>query len=294
MDKESAVKIYGVLGYPVKHSFSPAMHNAAFKALNINAEYKLFEIKPQELNLFLGSLKEKNIAGLNVTIPYKEKVITYLDTISEDAKLIGAVNTVKVTKRGLAGFNTDGKGFLTHLSSVLGFNPRGKTIAIIGAGGSSRAISVYLSKTRPKRLGIYDLDKAKLLALLKSLRDNFKDIEIKEADSIGELDIKNCDLLVNATPIGMKLSDPCLVNATSIHKNLLVYDLIYNPKETKLLKLARENGARVSNGLGMLLYQGMVSFEIWTGRKAPQEVMQKALDEALGQEGRLSLFNNAE
>jgi shikimate dehydrogenase len=285
MDKESATKVYGVLGYPVKHSLSPVMHNAAFKALNIDAEYKLFETKPQELGLFLGSLKEKNIAGLNVTIPYKEKVIPYLDSISGDAELIGAVNTIKVTGRDLVGFNSDGEGFLKHLTEALGFNPQGKRIAIIGAGGASRAISVYLSKAKSQRLSIYDLDKAKLMSLIKSLKDDFKDIEIKQANSIGELNIKDCDLLINATPVGMKFADPCLVNATSIHKNLLVYDLIYNPKETKLLKLARENGARASNGLGMLLHQGMISFEIWTGLKAPKEVMQKALDEALKQEG---------
>jgi len=278
MDKESATKIYGILGYPVKHSFSPAMHNAAFKALNINAEYKLFEIKPQELVSFLGSLREKNILGLNVTIPYKEKVIAYLDTISENAKLIGAVNTIKVSDKGLQGFNTDGEGFLKHLTEDLGFNPKDKTIAIIGAGGGARAISVYLSKARVRRLNIYDLDKAKLLAVLKSLRDNFKDIEIRQANSIAELDIKNCDLLINATPVGMKLADPCLANATAMHKDLLVYDLIYNPKETKLLKLAKENGTRTSNGLGMLLYQGILSFEIWMTQKPPKEVMRKALE----------------
>jgi shikimate dehydrogenase len=281
MDKESAAKIYGVLGYPVRHSFSPAMHNAAFKALNINAEYKLFEIKPQELVSFLGSLRDKNILGLNVTIPYKEKVISYLDNISENAKLIGAVNTIKVSDKGLEGFNTDGEGFLKHLTEDLGFNPKDKNIAIIGAGGAARAISVYLSKARARRLNIYDLDKAKLLVLLKSLRDNFKDLEIRQANSIAELDIKNCDLLINATPVGMKLADPCLVNATAIRQHLLVYDLIYNPKETKLFKLAKENGARTSNGLGMLLYQGMLSFEIWTGQKPLKEVMQKALDQAL-------------
>ncbi len=279
MEQIPSSNIYGVLGFPVKHSLSPAMHNAAFKDLNINAEYRLFEVKPQELSLFLSSLRQKNIAGLNVTIPYKEKVIPYLNSISRDAGLIGAVNTIKVTPTGLDGFNTDSEGFLKHLTSVLGFNPQGKIIAIIGAGGASRAISFCLIKTRPGRLSIYDLDKARLSALVKSLKDNFKNVEIRQASSVGELGIKNCDLLINATPVGMKLADPCLVNATSMHENLLVYDLIYKPKETKLLKLARENNAKTSNGLGMLLYQGILSFEIWTGQKAPQAVMQKALEE---------------
>jgi shikimate dehydrogenase len=279
MDNDSNKKIYGVLGFPVRHSLSPAMHNAAFKALNINAEYKLFEIKPQELTPFLNSLKQKDIIGLNVTIPYKEKITAYLNNISEDAKLIGAVNTVKLTSQGLDGFNTDGEGFLKHLTEDLMFAPKDKVISIIGAGGASRAISVYLGRAGVARLNIYDLDKARLSALVKSLKDNFKNIDIRQASSIGELNIKNCDLLINATPVGMKLADPCLVNATAIRQHLLVYDLIYNPKETKLLKLAKENGARTSNGLGMLLYQGMAAFAIWTGRRPPKEVMQKALEE---------------
>ncbi|MDD5155893.1 MAG: shikimate dehydrogenase, partial [Candidatus Omnitrophica bacterium] len=183
------------------------------------------------------------------------------------------------------GFNTDAEGFLRHLSGVLGFDPRGKTISMIGAGGAARAVSVYLAKNRPAVLNIYDLDKARLSTLVAYLSNNFRDMGIRQANSIAELDIKKCDLLINATPVGMKLSDPCLVNASMIHKDLLVYDLIYNPKETKLLKLARENGARTSNGLGMLLYQGMASFEIWTAQKAPQEAMQKALEGALSRAG---------
>lgn len=281
MAKDSASKIYGVLGYPVKHSLSPAMHNAAFRALNINAEYRLFEIRPQELNAFFGSLRQGNIFGLNVTIPYKEKAIVYLDRLSENARLIGAVNTVKVAEKGCEGFNTDGEGFFRHLTQDLKFNPAGKGIAVIGAGGASRAISVYLAQAQPKRLSIYDLDKARLSALVKSLKQNFKNLQIQEAHSIAELEIKKSDLLINATPIGMKLADPCLVNAVSIHKDLLVYDLIYNPKETKLLKLAKEKGARVSNGLGMLLYQGMSSLKIWTGKTAPKEIMQRALEDTL-------------
>jgi shikimate dehydrogenase len=281
MTKEAAGKIYGVLGYPVKHSFSPAMHNAAFRALNIPAEYKLFEINPQDLDAFFGSLRQNNIFGLNVTIPYKEKVIAFLGAMSESAKLIGAVNTVKVSDQGLEGFNTDAEGFFKHLNEDLGFNPLGKNIAIIGAGGAARAVSVCLSQARPRKLSIYDLNKAKQSSLVNSLRENFKDFQINSANSIAELAIKECDLLINATPVGMKLADPCLINAAMIHKDFLVYDLIYNPRQTKLLKLAQEKGARVSNGLGMLLYQGMLAFEIWTGQKPPKEIMQKALEEAL-------------
>ena len=270
-------KIYGLIGHPVSHSLSPLMHNAAFSHLKINAEYKLFPLKEQELEAFLTGLSGNNIFGLNVTVPYKEKVLSYLDNISYEAKLIAAVNTIKVVSGKLEGFNTDGSGFLKHLTEDLGFNPEGRKIAVIGAGGASRAVTVYLSKAISKAISIYDVDKGRLSALVSYLKANFKQTEIRAALSIKELDIDSCDLLINATPIGMKDSDPCLVDVQAIRKGMLVYDLIYNPRETKLLGLARDKGARLSNGLGMLLYQGMIAFEIWTGKKAPKEIMRKAL-----------------
>lgn len=274
-------KIFGLIGYPVKHSLSPLMHNAAFKALNLDARYELFELKPQELETFFKTLPQKNISGLNVTIPYKEQVLPFLDKIAEQAELIGAVNTIAVSTDKLEGFNTDGGGFLRHLTDDLGFNPKGENISVIGAGGAGKAVTVTLSKAGARRIFIYDIEKSKSEKLISHLKENFSNVEFKQADSIEGLDIKGSGLLVNATPIGMKEFDPLLINPESIQKGLLVYDLIYNPKETKLLKLARERGAVISNGLGMLLYQGMLSFEIWTKKKAPKEIMRKALEEGL-------------
>lgn len=271
------LKIYGVLGYPAKHSLSPAMHKAAFRALKINAEYKIFEKKPQELEEFIRSLSKENIRGLNVTVPYKEKIIPYLNSISPEAKLIGAVNTVKVSKAGLDGFNTDAEGFLRHLTCDLGFSPKGKIIAIIGAGGAAKAISLILARSCPKRITIFDIDKQKAINLLKRLKENFKRLDLKAADSIDRLGITQADLLVQATPIGMKKSDPSMVDEKLFHRRLLVYDLIYKPQQTRLLSIARRRGAKTSNGLGMLLYQGALSFERFTGRKAPVEVMRDAL-----------------
>lgn len=282
MDKRPAARVYGLLGYPVKHSFSPAMHNAAFIYLKLDAEYRLFPLKPEELETFFKNLNRNNIYGLNITIPYKEKVLTFLRTLTDEARLIGAVNTIKVNGGRLEGFNTDGEGFLRHISADLEFNPGGKSIAIIGAGGASRAISVYLSQQKPKRITIYDIDKTKLQALVCHLKKNFQDIDFKSADSIDSLGIEGSDLLVNASSVGMKEDDPCLIKPELISKNTLVYDLIYNPRETKLLKMAKENGCRVSNGLGMLLYQGMIAFEIWTGRIAPGEIMHRSLETEIG------------
>jgi len=281
MEKASATKIYGVLGFPAKHSLSPLMHNAAFRALNINAEYKIFEIGPQMLENFMLSIPEGGIFGLNVTVPYKEKVIPFLAKITDEARLIAAVNTIKVTDNKLEGFNSDGQGFLKHLIEDLRFNPEGKTIAIIGAGGASKAVSVCLSKKNPKKISIYDIDGVKLLVLVNHLKQNFNNIEFNPVSSTDKLNISNSDLLVNASPMGMKESDHCSIDEKSLHKNLLVYDLIYTPQETKLLGLAEKCGAKTSNGLGMLLYQGMIAFEIWTGREAPKEIMQKALWEGI-------------
>lgn len=281
MDKESSLKIYGVLGYPAQHSLSPLMHNAAFSALKINAQYKIFEIEPQDLEGFIHSLSKESIYGLNITIPYKEKIIPFLDKVSPETKLIGAINTIKVCQDKLEGFNTDGEGFFRHLKQDLSFNPKDKIISIIGAGGASRAVSVYLAKAKPKAIAIYDIDKARAQSLISHIKRNFDNIGLKLANSIEELNIGNSDLLINATPIGMKESDPLIADEKFLHKNLLVYDLIYNPEETKLLKLGLQKGARVSNGLGMLLYQGAASFELWTDRLAPIEIMREALNKGV-------------
>ena len=279
--KTNPRKIYGLIGYPVKHSLSPAMHNAAFQSLGINAEYRLFELKLNELEGFFKSLSEKNILGLNVTIPYKEKVIPFLDKVSDAARLIGSVNTVRQDKGKLEGYNTDGAGFLRHLTEDLGFNPQGKTISLLGAGGAARALGVYLCKTKPLALFIYDIDKLKGRSVANHLKKHFPAIKIACVDSVRKLHIRKAQLLVNATPVGMKEEDPLPIDESSLHKGLLVYDLIYNPKETSLLKIARKKCSAVSNGLGMLLYQGAQSFEVWTGRKAPVSVMQHALNEGV-------------
>ncbi len=278
-------QIYGLIGNPVSHSLSPLMHNAAFKYLNIPAEYKLFPLKEERVEDFLKNLSANNISGINVTVPYKEKVIPYLDDINPVAKLIGAVNTIRVEDGHLKGFNTDGEGFLRHLQQE-GFIPKGKNIAIIGAGGAAKAVIYLLLLYIPKSLKFYDLDKSKASSLVVYLKEYFeakqKYTEINFVDSISDLNIDKCDLLVNTTPVGMKETDPCLVDVSFLHRDMFVYDLIYNPAETKLLKTAKAAGAKTANGLGMLLYQGALAFEKWfPDKKAPIEVMRQALEEGL-------------
>jgi len=282
MDKNPRPKIYGVLGYPARHSLSPAMHNAAFRALKINAEYKIFEKRPEEVEGFLKSLSEQNIHGLNVTIPHKETVLAYLQWKSPEVRFTDAVNTIVVKdKNYLEGWNTDGIGFHRHLTKDLKFNLSNKTATILGAGGAAKAIANQLARREVKIIYLYDIDKDKNLSLAGKINKEFPKCNAIPANSIEELDIKNSDLLINATPIGMKENDPLLISPDKLHSGLLIYDLIYTPCETKLIKIAKEKGARTSNGLGMLLYQGIRSFEIWTGQSAPKEVMRQALLEAI-------------
>ena len=275
--KKAALKIFGVLGYPAKHSLSPAMHNAAFKFLKIDARYRIFEVEPSKLKDFFSSLGRRAICGLNITIPYKQSVFPYIRHMTPEAVMIGAVNTVKVTPKGLLGYNTDGEGFLHHLTKDLLFDPRGKNIAVLGAGGASRAVCVYLCKAKPKRIVIFNRDRSKTIDLVHVLNMNTSGIDLVAADSIAHLRLEDTDLLINTTSVGMKDNDPSLVDAGYLHKGMLVYDLVYSRKSTRLMDDARARSCRVANGLGMLLYQGMLAFKIWTGRTPPKKVMSKAL-----------------
>ncbi len=278
--------IFGLLGFPVSHSFSPAMHNAAFKHLNINAEYKLFEKRPEEVEKFITSLEKQSISGLNVTVPYKEKVLDYvkIDNDSFYVRQIKAVNTIVMENGVRKGFNTDAPGFERDLKEKSG-DPKNKKAAILGAGGASRAVSFVLAKTKVKEIAIYDIDKNKSKNIVDLIKSLFPGFAIYSVNQIEELKIKEKDLLINATPIGMKPDDPCLVMEEMLHKKLFVYDVIYNPVKTKLLALAERAGAKTANGLGMLLYQGVISFEYFTGEKAPIDIMQKTLEESLKNAG---------
>lgn len=280
--KDSFPKIFGVLGYPVKHSLSPLMHNAALAALKINAEYRLFEVAPEGLAAFMRDLAKNNIHGLNVTIPYKERVLAFVE-LPEDSlhlKEIKAVNTVVFKNDKWLGFNTDIPGFLMDLKGQ-GIAPENKSVALLGAGGAARAVAYALASSGAKEISIYDIDKEKTQGVVSMIKKLFPDFDIRPSSSVDGLDIRNKDLLVNTTPVGMKESDPCLVKEGMLHKGLFVYDVIYNPAQTKLLKIAQDAGAKNSNGLGMLLYQGALSFAHFTGKEAPVEIMRQALEKRI-------------
>lgn len=274
-------EIYGLIGYPVKHSLSPIMHNAAFAALGLDAEYKLFEVKPDELKDFFAGLDKNNISGLNVTIPYKEKVLEFVKVDQESFYLrqIKAINTI-VKKDGIwKGFNTDIPGFSRGLLENI--DPRAKKTAVLGAGGAARAVVYALAGSHAREILIYDIDQAKAGNVVEMILSLFPGFNIKAVGTVQELDIKYKDILINATPIGMKKDDPCLIEENMLHKDLFVYDLIYNPAETALLKLAKKTGAKCSNGLRMLLYQAVLSFFHFKSREAPIKIMEEALIEGV-------------
>lgn len=267
---------YGIIGYPVDHSLSPLMHNAAFEALQVSAVYKLFPLQEDELAPFFKDLREASspIFGLNVTVPYKEIVIEYLDSVTAFAKKALSVNTIVIDEdRKLIGYNTDGPGFLAHLVE-LGFNTRGKRIAILGAGGTTRAIlaSLCLIPEKPESIRIYNRTEEKAKRLVDDLSQHMDVSNVTVVASIDDLNIELSDLLINTTSVGLNDSADCLVDDQLLHADMLVYDVVYKPRETLLLKLARQNGAQTANGLGMLFYQGMLSLQHWAGQELPEDV----------------------
>ncbi len=259
------------------------MHNAAFKELGIDARYELFEVKPHQLQEEFKKLLGQGVCGFNITVPYKEKVIKFLDRLDEEVRLFGAVNTIKVNDdKTTKGFNTDGLGFITHLKDIVGFNPQGKKISILGAGGAAKAVSAQLAKVKAKSISLFDIDRDKAKDLAAKLKANFSDYEIHLVSEANALLQDYPDLLINATPVGMHKEDTLVFDSTLFHPKLVVYDLIYNPAQTPLLQEAKRKGcAGVFNGLGMLLYQGVLAFKIWLDIEPPVKVMEQALREVL-------------
>ena len=267
---------YGLVGYPLGHSLSPVIHNTAFGLLGVDAVYELFPMKQEELASFFKGLKAKEspVFGVNVTIPHKENVIPFLDSLSPFAMKVGAVNTVVITpERKLVGHNTDGPGFLAHLKEE-GFDPQDKRIAILGAGGASRAIIsvLCLLPEKAQSIRVFDTDHGRANVLIQDLSSRMDISRVEVVNSIDDLNIELADLLINATPIGMKPTDPSLVNEELLHSHMMVYDLIYNPARTKLLAMAAARGARPVNGLKMLFYQGVLAFQHWAEIQLPEKV----------------------
>ncbi|HUJ17279.1 MAG TPA: shikimate dehydrogenase [Nitrospirota bacterium] len=270
-------KIFGIFGHPVEHTFSPGMHNAAFRKLGMNACYVPFAVHPERLAEAVGAVVPLNLRGVNITVPHKEKVIPYLHELSREAGLIGAVNTLEIREGRLIGHNTDGRGFLRSLGEQARFNPKGKSFLCIGSGGAARAVGFSLALAGASCIRFHDLDHDKAGTLARDIRIKTRvDVQAITRESLATA-AAGADCLINATPLGLRKADALPLPSSLIHARHLVCDLVYNPPQTPLLKQARARKARTLTGLGMLLYQGVIAFEIWTGVKAPVTVMQSAL-----------------
>lgn len=270
--------LYGIVANPIKHSFSPMMHNTAFQTLGIDDVYLAFEVSENQLDDYIVSVKTLNIKGFNISMPYKIKIMKYLDEMTQEAQLCQAVNTVKNENGKLIGHISDGKGFLMSCVEK-GWDICNQKIVVLGAGGAACAIIVALALQGAKEIVVYNRsdkpfirelnDKLECPIVLKSLSD---------LESLKE-DLKDTYLLIQTTGIGMEPNtNQCLIPDSSyLPTTLKVADIIYNPLETKLLTMAKEKGLEYMNGEGMILYQGAVSFEFWTGQKMPIPEVKKAL-----------------
>ncbi|EOT43461.1 shikimate dehydrogenase [Enterococcus dispar] len=281
MEVTGYTRLAGLIAKPARHSISPLMHNTAFKANNIDAVYLSFEVEKEQLPQFIKGISAFGMIGVNVSMPYKLAVIPYLDELSEAATLIGAVNTIVPQKDGrLVGHNTDGSGFMRSLvdSNV---EIIGEEITVIGTGGAATAICVQAALDGVQKINVFNRQgefftqkQQKINEIAQKSQCTLSLTDLADGKALNKA-LGNSKLLVNATDVGMKPNEAQtpIQDFSAFHDDLAVYDVIYNPRETKLIQIAKEKGLKTVNGLGMLLYQGTYAFELWTGKKMPLEIV---------------------
>ncbi len=282
--KSGRTEVFGIIGFPVKHTLSPHFQNAAFASLGMDAVYIPFEVPPEKLKPAFASIKALGLSGINVTIPHKQAVLPLVDALSPEVKGIGAANTIVFRGGRSKAYNTDGEGFIRSLKSDLKVNPKGRSVLLFGCGGAAKAIAFVLAREGAKNITFVDQVEKRAKELAAKTKKDFPRCGTTYIPFSGpriKEEVLDSDLLVNASPVGMHKGDPCIVDPTALHKGLAVYDIVYNPPATPLLKEAKKRGIKAANGLGMLLYQGALSFEFFTGKKAPVPVMRAALKKAV-------------
>jgi shikimate dehydrogenase len=269
-------KICGVIGDPIGHTISPAMHNAAFKALNLDYVYVPFRVSKEDLPRAVEGLRVFNIRGVNITIPHKVSIMPLLDEIDEFAQKIGAVNVVVNDNGILTGYNTDAHGFLYALLDQ-GIEPEGQKVVVLGAGGASRSICFALAE-RGASLTIVNRTPGKAARFATEMSEmTGRSIQVLSLtkENLAAV-LENSNILINTTSVGMyPHADATLVEHDILRPHLTVVDIVYNPFKTKLLAEAEKAGARTINGIDMLIWQGALAFEIWTGKQAPINIMRK-------------------
>lgn len=277
-------KVLAVIGNPIAHSLSPVFQNAGIRAAGLDYVYTALPVDNEALGQAIAGMKAMGICGMNVTIPHKERVMEYLDAIDEDARVLGAVNTIVNQAGVLTGYNTDVKGFINGMKQQ-GFSPTGKQAVLLGAGGAARAIIWGLIQAKVASLTIGVRNVAKAQSLVEYFAQYMKITLLDWQTAEFEQSLSQAELLINATPLGMypKVDAAPPVNWDKVAREIFVYDIIYTPAETKFLKQAKEHGCQVLNGEAMLVGQGAESFRLWTGVEPDIGVMTQALRQALAQ-----------
>ncbi|MFA7256177.1 MAG: shikimate dehydrogenase [Kiritimatiellales bacterium] len=277
------MKKLAVLGHPIGHTLSPVMHNASIKALGLSAEYEYgkLDVAPGDLMSRLAQLPSEGYAGVNLTIPLKEVAFQGLEKLDDSARILGAVNTVEFTENGMVGHNTDGYGFLKALEEAFGKTVEGDNVFVLGCGGAGRAVALMAALTGAKSITLADVDAARIENLSVEICRLAPNVAIVKSVGGGSASCREADLVIQASPVGMKKDDPSLLPAEAFRKGQRVFDLIYMYPETAFLSTAKAAGAQIANGLGMLLHQGARAFMIWTGIEPDVEAMRKALEKAV-------------
>lgn len=267
-------KVIGIFGSPIGHTLSPVIHNEAFRALKIDYCYVPFHVKKENLREAVQAIRALNLKGVNVTVPHKERVVEYLDELSEEVLKIGAANTILNSEGILKGFNTDVKGFITSIKEE-GVEIAGRKVLLIGAGGAARAVAYGVLKEAGK---VYIFNRT--VEKAKEIEKQFNDIgEIRALPELSERVTRDMEIVINATSLGMKRDDPYPIDPYLLNSSHIYYDVVY--PQTPLMREVKKKGCKVIGGLGMLVWQAVYAFEIWTGVRPSAEIFMKILNKVL-------------
>ncbi len=273
---------FAVLGHPIGHTLSPVMHNASIASLGLDAIYLAFDVPPDRLMDVLPAMQAMGFGGVNLTVPLKEVAFAALSDLDDSARLLGAVNTVAFHETGMRGYNTDGEGFLRATEEAFGPCIAGATVFVVGTGGAGRAVALMCAQAGAADVLLSDIDDQRSERVAEEILEHTNGVAVRCIGAADQVEAcRTADLVVQSTPVGMNPDDPALLPPEAFAPHQKAFDLIYMYPETPFLRAAKEGGAAIANGLGMLLHQGAKAFQIWTGQEPDVAAMRAALEEAV-------------